>query len=209
MVSIAVPQQTCVTASANGHGKLRRSALWYPNVPPPLVNLNEDFFLPLQSYTWGYRPLFWTRFGGPSGSYLSHLIKITASWAGGLLRMDFLFDRKIPDDCQRFGQHEDSENGTVIEFSVDGPGGEVIDQVEVRQHYPSEREYVAAWSRREGQLAWLKVTTNRGRTCEFGRKPNSRSKSIVQKKVSATQGSAITGFFGAQVCIPWPLSLRL
>ena len=204
MVSITVSQQDSVETRADGHGRLRRSALWYPDVPPPLVSLNEDFFIPLQSYTWGYRPLFWTRFGGPGGSYLSHLTKVTASWAGGLLRMDFSFDREVPDECRRFGRHEDSENERVIEFLVDGPGGEVIDQVEVWQQYPSEREYVVAWSRQKGKLACLKVSTNRGRMCEFGRKPNSRSKPVIQRKVSAPQGMAITGVFGAQVCIIWP-----
>ena len=78
MVSITVAQQTDATR-AYGHDRLRRSAIWYPDISPLVLGLNEDFFIPLQSYTWGYRPLLWVCFGGPGGIYLPNLTKVTAS----------------------------------------------------------------------------------------------------------------------------------
>ncbi len=195
-----------MATKADGYDKFRRSAMWYPDVPAPIISLNEDFFIPLGSYTWGYKPLFWTCFGGPGGSYLPHLTKVTASCEVGLLRMDFSFDREVPHESRRFGRHEDPRFGKVVEFLVDGPGGEVIDQVEVWQEFPPEDQHVPAWYRREGELAWLKLSTNYGRMCEFGRGPNPRNKVIVRRKISALPGTVITGLFGAQVCTTWPCS---
>ncbi|KAK4243852.1 hypothetical protein C7999DRAFT_17857 [Corynascus novoguineensis] len=202
MVRIAVaPQQSQISrAPWNDDNKLRCSAIWYPDVPPLSLDLNEDFFLPLQNYTWGFRPLFWSCFGGPGGIHLAHLTKISAGLWSGLIRLDFSFDREVPAECQSFGRHEDSEYGEGVEFPIDGPGGELIDAVEIWQRYPLEDDDADEWFLQEGELAWLKIRTNRGRTWEFGKKKlNRQSHSIVKREIVAAPGTVITGFFGAQV----------
>ncbi|KAH6845721.1 hypothetical protein B0I37DRAFT_447567 [Chaetomium sp. MPI-CAGE-AT-0009] len=198
MVSVAVAQETDTTRE-HLQDALRRSAIWYPDVPSPVLGLNEDFFVPLKSYTWGYKPIFWTYFGGAGGMYLPNLTKVTAScWDGSLLRIDFSFDRQVPAECRRFGRVGDSEYGTLVQFPIDGPGGEVIDKVEVCQKHPREDQFTPRWSLEEGSLIWLAISTNRGRICEFGTRSKSRSRRVVTKKVSAAPGTAITGLFGAQ-----------
>ncbi|KAL2193987.1 hypothetical protein P885DRAFT_71777 [Corynascus similis CBS 632.67] len=138
MVRIAVaPQQSDIPrAPWNDHNRLRHSAIWYPDVPPLSLDLNEDFFLPLQNYTWGFRPLFWSCFRGPGGIYLPCLTRIRAGLWAGLRRLDFFFNKAVPAECQSFGRHEDSEYGQVVEFSIDGPGGEIIEAIEIWQRYP-------------------------------------------------------------------------
>ncbi|KAK4238745.1 hypothetical protein C8A03DRAFT_33205 [Achaetomium macrosporum] len=196
MVSIAVSQQPHTT-EAPEHDTLRHSALWYPDIPPPTLSLNEDCFIPLPSYTWGFRPLFWTRFGGPHGSYLQNLIKVTISFAGGVRPIDFSFNTEVPADYRSFGR-DGTEYGELIEFPIDGPGGEVIDRVKICEEYPRAYGYTAGWWHEEGKLKWLKLYTNRGRTCELGTRSTLPSKQWVFRDISAAPKSAITGFFGAQ-----------
>ena len=136
MVSLAIAPQLH-SPSPYGHDTLRRSEIWYPEFPPLALNLNEDSFLPLQSYTWGYRPLFWACFGGPRGSYLPHLTKMTVSWSG-LRRIKFTFNIEVPVEQRTFGRQDDDEHTKLIEFLIDGPGGEIIERVEIFQRYPSE-----------------------------------------------------------------------
>jgi hypothetical protein len=200
MVSIAVPQQQDTTM-VSGHDILRRSAIWYPDIPPPMLNLNESSFMPLQAYTWGFKPFFWACFGGPGGIYLTHLTKITSWGSGRLLRLDFSFDRdEVPAECRRFGQIKEGEDTERFEFVIDGPGGEVVDKVVVYQEFRSEGEGAASSFSREGTLAWLKMSTNRGRACDFGTRFHSRRRPVVRTEFSAAPGTAINGFFGARVC---------
>jgi hypothetical protein len=162
-----------------------------------VFDLNEDFFVAPQQYTSGCRPIFWTRFGGPGGVYLPHLTKVAVSCASYLRRIDFSFDKEVPAECQRFGRLGDPQHTTRIEFWIDGPGGEVISKVELDQEFPAGGHNPPAGSRHEGSLLWVKLSTNRGRTCDFGRR--SRSRHVVKREMSAAPGTAITGFYGSQV----------
>ncbi len=180
---------------------LRRSAIWYPEIPRPTTSVNEEFYVPLKSSTWRYKPIFWSNFGGPGGICLPHLTKVTGTlWGEAWMRMDFSFDIDVPPECQRFGRCEDFENSELIEFLVDGPGGEVIEKVEIWHHFPREISGNPAWVRREGILDMVKLTTNRGRTCEFGTRFSQGGRFYeVTRELSAVPGMAITGFFGCQV----------
>ncbi|KAL2021082.1 hypothetical protein VTK56DRAFT_7501 [Thermocarpiscus australiensis] len=204
MVSLAARRQLRLHMPT-GHGgndnsSLKHSAIWYPDVPPPTVNLNEDFLVASEMYMSGYRPLFWSWFGGRGGIYLASLVKIRI--IGFIGRIDFFFDTpEVPTGCRSFGRIEDSEDrededDEAVEFPIDGPGGEVIDRVEIRQGLFLEG--AAEWLRREGYLTWLKLHTNRGRTCEVGRTPTSRKMSVAEKEISAAPGTVITGFYGVQ-----------
>ncbi|KAK4244458.1 hypothetical protein C7999DRAFT_43903 [Corynascus novoguineensis] len=53
----------------------------------------------IANYTWGFRPLFWSCFGGPGGIYLPCLTRIRASLWAGLRRLDFFFNKEVPAKC--------------------------------------------------------------------------------------------------------------
>ncbi|KAK3294182.1 uncharacterized protein B0H64DRAFT_400073 [Chaetomium fimeti] len=184
----------------DGDEILRDTAIWYPHLPPPDLDLNEDFLVAPDVYRSGFRPLFWTRFGGPGGIYLANLVKINITHV--VSRMDFIFNRPgAPTDCRTFGrihidnsaEESEDEDDKPIEFPIDGPGGEVIHKIEICQAF-----FTADWIDREGYLALLKIHTNRGRTCEIGKKPKAGKKPNVEKEFVAAPGTAITGFYGAR-----------
>lgn len=138
--------------------QLRHMAIWYPTLPPKTININEAFFQGQRdcgAYLSGFRPLFWTCFGGPGGIYLRHLTKITLC-CDALRRIEFSFNVGVPVESRMFGRHEDEELTEVVEFPIDGPGGEVIDQIEVEQRCrgPSEGP---GWPPRVPELKVLKV----------------------------------------------------
>ncbi|KAH6637196.1 hypothetical protein F5144DRAFT_209027 [Chaetomium tenue] len=199
IVSLSIARETNTTTE-DRESTLRSSAIWYPDVPSPGLDLNEAFFVPLKSYTWGYKPVFWTCFGGPGGAYLPNLTKVMVSMYGILLRIDFSFDKEVPVECRMFGRNKLPEDKPPVIFQIDGPGGEVIDKVEVCQQFPGESQSNAGWLGEEGRLVWLKMGTNRGRECKFGTRSKLRSRPIVTRKISAAPGTAIIGFFGARVC---------
>ncbi|KAL2196713.1 hypothetical protein P885DRAFT_69204 [Corynascus similis CBS 632.67] len=115
-----------------GGSRLRDLALWYPTIPPRNLCLNEKFFLPLDFYLTGYKPLFWCHFGG-----------ITVTPCLGILRIDFAFDKRK--------SAVKEENERVVEFSIDGPGGERIETIEMRKSY-AEPHKALPWLVKEGTM---------------------------------------------------------
>lgn len=136
---------------------MRNSAVWYPDIPPAHLNLNEEFFFPAQSYTQGFKPLFWTHFGGPGGIYLKDLHRISWSTADEIMAFEFQKE-DVPLDCRMFGRaplpDSDDEDNLDI-FDIDGPGGERITAIEISQKY--YKEDGERWLMSEGALALFKV----------------------------------------------------
>ena len=129
----------------------------YPTLPPWNLCLNEGSFPPLGCYVIGYRPLFWCHFGGPGGKYLSHLTGISVAFWAGIFRIHFSFDKEVPAEHQGLGRRK-SEYGTedVIDFSIDGPGGERIEIIKMDHYYPHPDEGLP-WVVQEGFIARCKV----------------------------------------------------
>ncbi|KAK4652022.1 hypothetical protein QC762_607670 [Podospora pseudocomata] len=193
---------------------LRNSAVWYPDIPPAHLNLNEEFFFPAQSYTQGFKPLFWTHFGGPGGIYLKDLHRISWSTADEIMAFEFQ-NEDVPLDCRMFGRaplpDSDDEDNLDI-FDIDGPGGERITAIEISQKY--YKEDGERWLMSEGALALFKVCctpaatahstllgsvfTNRGRYYQFEDEPKPRSWNVKTKLFTSPPGYIITGFYGAQ-----------
>ena len=120
---------------------LRHSAVWYPTVPPQNLCLNEESFISRDICSIGFKPLFWSHFGGPGGKYLRHLTGISAVSCLGILRIHFAFDIEVPWEHRSFGRlklEEEYENST--DFSIDGPGGERIVSIKMRYLHPSPEE---------------------------------------------------------------------
>lgn len=172
MVSIAVHMRSPPSPeSLNHRSGLRGSGVWYPTVPPRSLCLNEASFPPLDSYVEvGYRPLFWCHFGGPGGSYLPHLTGISVSksstFFSGLLRIEFHFDEEVPDEHRSFGRLKDERHEDVIDFSIDGPGGERIATIEMRHQYP-DAECAPPRVVQEGAMVGCKVCLRSPRLCRL------------------------------------------
>ncbi|KAI1310075.1 hypothetical protein F5Y03DRAFT_403682 [Xylaria venustula] len=114
---------------------LRTFGSWYPDVPGPTLSLNDSSFIRPDIVSKGYRPLLWTIFGGPGGRYLSHLIRISVTIECGLRRIEFTYDIDVPAEYRNFGRFEPaSSSSVVVDFVIDGPGGEIINGIEIE--YP-------------------------------------------------------------------------
>ncbi|KAG4435231.1 hypothetical protein IFR05_009286 [Cadophora sp. M221] len=138
MVSLVVAECVPLTIEkAIEKGKsLRDSAFWSPENPGIGLYLNDNCFVARDSSTARYQPLCWTMFGGPGGIYLRYLTGISVTCLGTLRGIEFHYNTEdVPIECRKLGRYKSSEYAKVIHFSIDGPGGEVIDAVEVYVKY--------------------------------------------------------------------------
>ncbi|KAI1122731.1 hypothetical protein F5Y10DRAFT_281480 [Nemania abortiva] len=156
--------------------KLRSLGLWYPDIPGPNLSLNEGSFLRRSDFWSGYKPLFWTHFGGPSGEYLKHLIGINLWWRqGALLRIEFKYNIEVPVEIQHFGRHpQDAHMASYEDPKINGPGGEIVKKIELEYHDDKSKPY---------PLEGVKIVT---------------------KRLDAERGTAITGLYAGQVLFPNP-----
>ncbi|TDZ14321.1 hypothetical protein Cob_v012750 [Colletotrichum orbiculare MAFF 240422] len=192
IVHLAVYRQ--LFPPAEQENRLRNSGLWYPEIPASTLCLNEDSFLPRDHYMDGYKPLFWTSFGGPGGIYLRNLTELSVTWGGGgIRRIDFVHNTSVPREHGTFGCQPPEDWAKNIKFSIDGPGGEFIDTIDVFQHYPEEGY---PWMLEEGILVALKVFTNRDRSCLFSLHAQPPGSQV--RRIAVAQGTVITGFYGCQ-----------
>ncbi|KAH9906634.1 hypothetical protein F4778DRAFT_722782 [Xylariomycetidae sp. FL2044] len=185
--------------------RLRQFGIWYPDVPASHLCLNVGAFPRHEYSTTGYQPLIWTLFGGPRGSYLKYLVAITAHMKfGTCFLVDFKYENhEISDQVQPVGRHKCTKAfpgcRDPLKFTIDGPGGEVVDSIELYLRY-SDHEYLKVY--RQGVLDSFKVFTNRGRNFHF-RDPYPDDDDLgkwkmVTHKVNVTPGAAITGFYAQQ-----------
>jgi hypothetical protein len=111
---------------------LREVALWYPKVPEPELCLNEESFTGENPSSTGYQPLFWIHFGGPGGSYLDHVTGVSVDCLGGLYSLEFHYDTTYgPAGAYKLGRCEGTDVSKILEFPIDGTGGELIETIEV------------------------------------------------------------------------------
>jgi hypothetical protein len=111
---------------------LREAALWYPIVPEPELCLNEASFTGGNPSDTGYQPLFWIRFGGPGGSYLKHVTGVSVYCPRGLYSLEFHYDTTHdPAGAYKLGRCKATDVSKILEFPIDGAGGELIEILEV------------------------------------------------------------------------------
>ena len=127
---------------------IRDTAPWYPDIPNDELHLNESSF-PRVPNALNYQPLTMILFGGLQGAHLWKLVGIQV-WIVDIRRVygvDFLyksgsdgqeihtFGRRGPfsDDEPRAFDPFDSSTDECVAFPIDGPGGEIIDGVDVIQ----------------------------------------------------------------------------
>jgi hypothetical protein len=142
---------------------LRATALWYPTVPSSDLCLNDESFTGESPLTAGYRPLIWIQFGGPNGTYLQSLTEISATLSRySIHSIDFHYDTEEgPKEVGKLGRSSIRSkrfwsSSEIVRFSIDGPGGELIDSVEVSIERREGDDVCSFY--RHGRLTSLKVS---------------------------------------------------
>ncbi|KAI9765323.1 MAG: hypothetical protein M1839_005523 [Geoglossum umbratile] len=173
---------------------LREAALWYPIVPEPELCLNEASFTGENPSSAGYQPLFWVHFGGPGGSYLKRVTGVSVNCPRGLYSLEFYYDAtRGPAGAYKLGRRKATDTSKVLEFPIDGAGGEFIETLEVTlRRYEAENAYSFL---KHGKLNSLRITTNRKRSLHVGAPPDG----APLKPVAIAPGTTLTGLYASQV----------
>jgi hypothetical protein len=144
---------------------LQSGALWYPDIPPPTLCLNQDAFFPARARFVAqiqYKPLIWCHFGGTGGKYLAHLTRVSVTSGGGTRRIAFFFGEveDVPTECRSLGRlgglAAAAGRGADIDFLIDGPGGERIEAVEIGHRFWEDGKG-RPWEVEQGIMVWFKV----------------------------------------------------
>ncbi|KAK1671768.1 hypothetical protein BDP55DRAFT_675361 [Colletotrichum godetiae] len=176
IVSLAIsPQSPSLVRLEQDEKRLRNLGMWYPEIPGPNLCLNEASFPPREHYLDGFKPLFWTSFGGPGGIHLRRLINLKVILgAAGIRRIDFTYDTPALD--RAFGCQMPGEWTKEIEFTIDGPGGEFINAIEILQE-DVDPDDAYTWMVEEGFIAAFKVSRPRS----LARRPMSSGRLTINK----------------------------
>lgn len=121
---------------------LRNSALWFPDVPPDELDLNQNHISSeLSPDPRLYQPLIWIQFGGRDGQKLQNLIKIEVLF-DDIWPFQILFHYESEDKrpappvqlgylpCWLHPSHASTWSHRT-EFAIDGPGGEMITDIDL------------------------------------------------------------------------------
>jgi hypothetical protein len=183
---------------------LQDAAFWYPEIPRGSLNMNEEYFTARNRARNGNRPLYWFIFGGPGGSNLRHLVRMTTHFGSQPRALEFKYKG---DKCM----DSVDARGSVC-FDVDGPAGEMINSVTL--YLEPELAGVPGDDTDFRRLLSIKVSkylnasyfsplisqvaTNWGRSCHF--QDNSRVPT-VEYPIQVSPGTVITGFYWSLVSL--------
>lgn len=116
---------------------LLETALWFPSAPPPHLSMRSLHLTNHKPFPSSYEPYIYALFGGPRGTYLPLLTGLNFNWRSrSLWTIDFQYKYSdpsiIPSSCSRLGRVKfNAKRPRETDFDIDGPGGEVINAVEV------------------------------------------------------------------------------
>jgi len=179
--------------------QLGSDALWYPTLPPSGTFHNDATYVGHKPSKTQYQPQVWTHFGGHGGKDLDHLCEISVECLYNINSLEFVYDRRFPDGQNkktlRFHNKVDESWAIRQKFKIDGAGGERIESFDVglsKMEIPHVPEH---W--RHGYPVSLKAVTNRGRSFEIRCKTIRKNENIRMEALRATEGTTITGLYGA------------
>ncbi|EED24528.1 hypothetical protein TSTA_078830 [Talaromyces stipitatus ATCC 10500] len=197
MISLAVEYEDLgpIDRSIEQTKSLRDVGYWYPEVPGRDLYLNEYSNVVDTCYPDEHRPLCWISFGGPGGIYLKYVKGMTITFRGDILRcVEFIYEGiDIPIRNRRVGRRALRGYDKVFYFPIDGPGGEIIDAVEVMLANVDENEVHDSF--RNPVLKAFRVLTNRGRR---HLQPPLSFVYDELKVIKIAPGTTITGFYVGQ-----------
>lgn len=130
MVSLAISERRQVIDERDDRNfpTLRESAFWYPDIPDQRFHLNDASFAALHTATTRYQPLCWKIFRGEKGIRLKHLTRVSVSLLSTVRNIEFHYSEE---SSVMVGRPYDWHHATVMNFDIDGPGGETINSIEV------------------------------------------------------------------------------
>ncbi|KAI9655914.1 MAG: hypothetical protein M1831_004759 [Alyxoria varia] len=196
IVSLGVAESVSSPFDMSRRMALRDVAMWYPTIPDFHLDLNEDHFTGEDPSVSGYQPLCWTLFGGLSGIYLRSLTGISVSRLGYLYGIEFHYNTdQVPTECRKLGRHKSNEYERVDRFDIDGPGGEVIETVDVSLEYSNDEHAYSFF--KKGKLRSFQIRTNRGNCCHF-QPTQDTSHQHHLKPMNTGPGTTIVGLYGSQ-----------
>jgi hypothetical protein len=138
VVGIGIPDASSVDDS-EPNISIRDAGLWYPAEPSLHLDLNDRFFTGEHPVHAGFQPMMWTHFGGPRGKNLRHLTRVSCQ---GLENIQFEYDDETANSMATpFGYREQNRYYLPDIFEIDGPGGEIIADIDVftDRRFHSER----------------------------------------------------------------------
>ncbi|KAM3533954.1 hypothetical protein MY4038_002832 [Beauveria bassiana] len=181
-LSINCDKTDNITNSEPEFLSLRRIAIWYPEVPPEDLVLNDSSFTGLRPVFTTYQPISWIKFGGQRGKNLPHVKGVMIKFDNASLSgLQFVYDCDVPETgnaaSESFGRCGPSKMEGALLFSIDGAAGERITSISVGLAVYENPDYPE--HRRHGIIQYLTMSTNFDRTTCLG-----------------TNGTTITGFYG-------------
>ncbi|KHN98281.1 F-box domain containing protein [Metarhizium album ARSEF 1941] len=196
MVSMAIMEDKVPSSfqeqAAGGSSSLRHSAFWYPRAPDPGLDLNDDCFTATESSNAKYQPLCWTVFGGRNGSYLRNLTGLSVTCSPLIRGIAFHYAVHTPEKTGTVGKFRARPNDSVTYFSIDGPGGEIVDTIEV---------FVQCSGGDAMRMVYnedILVSTNRKRCFHVGKHESHLYGQISKRLIAVSPGSTITGLYWSQ-----------
>ncbi|EQL36335.1 hypothetical protein BDFG_02075 [Blastomyces dermatitidis ATCC 26199] len=192
LVELFVPDTEVGSHERPPQVPLRTNAIWYPNVPPEDVYLHESTFPGKEVPQSEYHPLIHVMFGGPEGSYLKYLTRISVTVSRQeIVGIDFEYGAEgAPVERLRAGRNpKGADDSLKISFTIDGPGGELLTGVQANGDFGKN-------------ITSIKVITNHNRQFTF--QPNAIPQlkfppgPQVRKrmgKIEITPGTTIIGIY--------------
>ncbi|CRG91685.1 Clathrin heavy chain 2 [Talaromyces islandicus] len=122
------------TAGLPAENRSRRETdVWYPDILEEGLFISGYGYNDLELAHMDY-PTYWVLFGGRGGIYLRNLIKITGTIEGNHISLKFTYNTdRIPVQNYELGPIKGriDVDFTIINFPIDGPGGEVVTALDV------------------------------------------------------------------------------
>ncbi|CAG8980462.1 hypothetical protein HYALB_00012054 [Hymenoscyphus albidus] len=161
-------------------------------IPPPILCLNEPSYTAGPKLSAEYNPLFWIHFGGPGGCKLKHLTSVSFDIAQGFFGLEFHYGAGPGHETCKLGRYVHSDSSEEEHFLIDGPGGEVIESVEVILEHLNIFDFL-----RDGILKAVKLTTNCNRSFQGGFLWG-HGGTTVTLPLTITPGTTLTGFYASK-----------
>lgn len=158
MVSLGLAEKlpSHIERSITQNKSLRDTAFWYPDIPGPALCLDDEGFVGEDPSAVRYRPLCWALFGGFGGRHLESPTGISVTCLGSLCGIEFHYNTdEVPAEWRKLGRRKSTEYAQDMRFPVDGPGGELIETIEVNLEY-AYGEHVYSFYE-QGKLRSFKV----------------------------------------------------
>ncbi|XWW96460.1 hypothetical protein V2A60_004434 [Cordyceps javanica] len=175
---------------------LRHTEIWYPDIPPENLLLNEDSFIGSDTPSTVYEPLSWILFGGDRGDKLPFVRGLLYTHVDGLRGLQFEYDDTADETCRdaspvRLGHFEDRQPPfSAPLLSIKGARGERICSLSIGL---ASLEYDARPGLlRHGHPEHFAITTNKGRIKKIGK----RTEMMKMHEITVASGTTITGLYG-------------